>query len=188
VRSTVCKSPFCGFATQKVFHKKPTYKLRLNSALGKKLRYVKVLSNKYKMDIYIFSFLLFSASIWLVYARSPSSIGRLETSSFESTCVNEGVGKYGGVRSYIVSGGQQYLINKKFNSIGECTKLQQSISGKRISASYLKGNNLLIDFYVNESPYYESSTIVLLLKMLFIVLILWALIRTPIKWILNKYA
>lgn len=30
---TVCKSQFCGFATQKFSTKKPTYKLRLNSAL-----------------------------------------------------------------------------------------------------------------------------------------------------------
>ena len=147
-----------------------------------------MLANKYKIDIYIFSFLFFAASIWLVYARSPSSIGKLETSSFESTCANEGAGKYGGVRSYVVSGGQQYQINMKFNSISECTKLQQSMSGKRISASYLKRNNLIVDFHVNESSYYESSIIELLLKMLIIVLICWALIRTPIKWVFNKYA
>jgi hypothetical protein len=34
VRSTGCKSPFCGFAAQKYSTKKPTYNLRLSLTLG----------------------------------------------------------------------------------------------------------------------------------------------------------
>lgn len=144
--------------------------------------------NKYKTDFYIFGILIISGFCWLLYAWNPNNIGQTLLSGSEVICVDGGSGKYGGVHASLSLNGQQYSIKGKFDSPNDCQNFALSLVGKKVEGNYLKVNNIILDLFIDNKPYYERSLILAILACLFLAVVAWSLIRNPLMWLLRKFA
>ena len=139
--------------------------------------------HKYKTDIVIFTTFMLLASGWMFYARTSENVGEIDLTTSQLSCKKNR--KYDNYTGYFHLNSDEYFLSSNFNS---CDDFKGLVSGKKLNGRYLQGNHLVIDFYVNDKAYYESSFKESFLIALFLSLISWAFLRVPINWLLRKFA
>ncbi|KXI30852.1 hypothetical protein AX660_05465 [Paraglaciecola hydrolytica] len=139
--------------------------------------------HKFKVDIMIFTSFMLLASGWMYYSRTSENVGEIDLSASQFSCKKNS--KFDNYTGYFHLGSNEYYLSSNFNS---CDDFKNLFSGKKLIGRYLQGNHLIIDFYVNDKAYYESSLNQTFLTALFISFISWAFLRIPIKRLLRKYA
>lgn len=122
----------------------------------------------------------------MTYVRSNNNVGYVELTQAELACEQDDFrNKINKFTGYFHLNNNKYYLSKKFDS---CEDFINLVRDKSISANYLKGNNLIIDFYINDDAYYESSFNESLLITIFLSFLCWVFLRIPIKWLIRKYA
>ncbi len=122
-------------------------------------------------------------SIWTYSSREDANIGEIELTNSEFSCKKNK--KYDTYKGYFHLNSIEYFLSENFET---CQNFINLVSGNTLKGRYLKGNHLIIDFYVNNKVYYKSSFIKLIYYVLFLSLIGWVFLRAPIKWLVRKYA
>ena len=139
--------------------------------------------HKYKVDIVIFTTFMLLASGWMFYSRTSENVGEIDLTTSQLSCKKNR--KHDNYTGYFHLNSDKYYLSSNFNS---CDDFKDLVSGKKLKGRYLQGNHLVIDFYVNDKAYYESSFNESFLIALFLSLISWAFLRVPINWLLRKFA
>ena len=139
--------------------------------------------HRFKVDIVIFTSFMFLASGWMYYSRTSENVGEIDLSASQLSC--EKNRKFDNYTGYFHLNSDKYYLSSNFNT---CDDFKNLVSGKELYSRYLKGNHLIIDFYVDGQEYYESNFNKSFLAALLLSLISWVFLRVPIHWLLRKYA
>ncbi len=121
-------------------------------------------------------------SVWSYKTRLSENIGTIDLTNSELSCKKNR--KWDNFKGYFHLDYQAYYLSRKFNS---CQDFKVLVQGHKLHAHYLKGNNLIIDFYINNKAYYQEPKSGVIFNILFLTILSWVLLRTPIKWFVRKY-
>ena len=127
--------------------------------------------------------MIFMVSAWMLHGRSNENTGEIDLTNSQLSCKKND--KHENYKGYFHLKSNVYYLSSNFYL---CKDFKKLVSGKKLYGRYLKGNHLIIDFYINDKAYYESSFYKVVFSVLLISLLLWAFMRIPIKWFLRKYA
>jgi hypothetical protein len=121
-------------------------------------------------------------SVWGYKTRLSENIGTVDLTSSELSCKKNR--KWDNFKGYFHLNSQEYYLSSKFNS---CQDFKTLVQGNKLIANYLKGNNLIIDFYINNKAYYQETKSGVIFNILFLTILSWVFLRIPIKWFVRKY-
>lgn len=89
--------------------------------------------------------------------------------------------KFRGV--YILDGKEYYA----YGTYATCKEFFDLMQGKVITAKHVKSENLLIELRVGDRLYTDNSVGMRILTSILLGLVLFAFLRSPIHWILNRF-
>ncbi len=121
-------------------------------------------------------------SVWGYKTRLSENIGTVDLTSSELSCKKNL--KWDNFKGYFHLNSQEYYLSSKFNS---CQEFKTLVQGNKLIANYLKGNNLIIDFYINNKAYYQETKSGVIFNILFLTILSWVFLRIPVKWFVRKY-
>ncbi len=142
---------------------------------------VQKVSFKFALDAILAAVFVMLGVIYILIVRVDKNIESIDLTNSELSCKLDS--RHDNYRGYYILDGQKYYSLDKYRTCEEFIDLMQ---GKIIKGKHLKSNGLLVELRVGTSLYTENSVGMRILIGIFIGLVCFAFLRSPIHWIGNR--
>ncbi|GAA0656574.1 hypothetical protein [Rheinheimera tangshanensis] len=139
-------------------------------------------TQKVKIDIMLAICFVIFAMVYILSTRVEQSVESIDLTHSELACKKAyKPDKFRGV--YILDG-KEYYAHGTYTT---CKEFFDIMQGKVITGKHVKSENLLIELRVGDRLYTDDSIGMKILTSIFLGLVLFAFLRSPIHWILNRF-
>lgn len=136
---------------------------------------------KVKIDIILAVCFVILAMVYILSVRVEQNVESIDLTHSELTCKKTNRGKFRGI--YTLDG-KEYYSHGTYETCKEFFDLMQ---GKVITGKHVKSGSLLIELRVGDRLYTDNSIGMRILTSIFLGLVFFAFLRSPIHWILNRF-
>ena len=140
-------------------------------------------SNQIKADFLILAVLGMLFTGWFINSRNDSNVGNIVLSDSVLTCEQDK--KWSHYLGYFSLNNEQYYTLQKYSS---CDAFKAEMEGKSLIAKYLKSNGFILELKSEDQILYNSGVAGSAFGLVFAWFLAFALVRLPVRWLLNKHA
>ncbi|ARD22977.1 MULTISPECIES: hypothetical protein [Shewanella] len=141
---------------------------------------MKTVNFKFALDATIATLFITLGVIYILVVRADKNIESVDLTNSDLSCKVSARGK---LRGYFTLDGKEYFSPGTYAT---CEEFLNRMTEKEIKGKHQKNKSLLVELRVGKSLYAENSVGMRVLIGIFIGLVCFAFLRSPIHWIAKK--
>lgn len=137
---------------------------------------------KVKTDIMLASTLVILVMVYVLSTRVEQNLELIDLTNSKLACNK--TNKRDKFRGFFIVEGKEYFT---FGTYRSCEEFLNLMQGKVITGKHVKSESLLIELRVGNRLYTDNSIGMRVLTSIFYGLVLFALLRSPMHWIFDRF-